>query len=80
MTNDTHIKIKKDKPTGISSTIHGSNINAIGFNIDFIATKNPNLAISIMRLYKQADSIRVEDDSMPEEDYKLAIQKLSELI
>lgn len=80
MTNDTHITIKKDKPTGISSTIHGSNINAIGFNIDFIATKNPNLAVSIMGLYKQADSIRVEDNSMPEEDYKLAIQKLSELI
>ena len=80
MTNDTHITIKNNKPTGISSTIYGSNINAIGFNIDFIATKNPNLAISIMGLYKQADSIRVEDDSMPEEDYKLAIQKLSELI
>jgi len=80
MTNDTHITIKVDKPTGISSTVHGSNVNAIGFNIDLIATKNPNLAISVMQLYKQADIIKIEDASMPEEDYKLAIQKLSELI
>ena len=54
-------------------------INALGFNIDLIAAKNPNLAIAIMSLYEQAKNIHSDDSVQPDEDFQRAIQQLSEL-
>lgn len=79
MTDETRITIKSDKPIAISSSTLGANINALGFNIDLIASKNPNLAIAIMGLYEQAKNIHSDDPVQPDEDFKLALQQLSDL-
>lgn len=79
MTEETRITIKSDSPIAISSSAIGANINALGFNIDFIATKNPNLAIAIMSLYEQAKNIHSDDPVQPDEDFKLALKQLSDL-
>lgn len=80
MTDETHLTIKSDKPTAISSSVMSSNINALGFNIDLIASKNPNLAIAIMGLYERASKISKEDAAQPDEDYDLALKQLRDLI
>lgn len=79
MTEETRITIKSDSPIAISSSAIGANINALGFNIDFIAAKNPNLAIAIMSLYEQAKNIHSDDPVQPDEDFKLALKQLSDL-
>jgi len=79
MTDETRITIKPDSPIAISSSALGANINAIGFNIDLIANKNPNLAIAIMSLYEQAKNIHSDDTVQLDEDFKLALQQLSDL-
>lgn len=79
MTDETRITIKSDSPISISSSAIGANINALGFNIDLIAAKNPNLAIAIMSLYEQAKNIHSDDPVQPDEDFKLALKQLSDL-
>ena len=79
MAEETRISIKSDSPTATSSSALGANINALGFNIDLIASKNPNLAIAIMSLYEQAKSIHSDDSVQPDEDFKLALKQLSDL-
>ena len=79
MTDETRITIKSDSPITISSSALGANINALGFNIDLIAAKNPNLAIAIMSLYEQAKNIHSDDPVQPDEDFKLALKQLSDL-
>lgn len=79
MTDETRITIKSDNPTAISSSVNGANINALGFNIDLIAAKNPNLAIAIMGLYEQAKNINRDSPVQPDEDFQLALKQLSNL-
>lgn len=79
MTDETRITIKSDSPIAISSSALGANINALGFNIDLIAAKNPNLAIAIMSLYEQARNIHLDDSVQPDEDFQRALRQLSEL-
>lgn len=79
MTDETRITISSSNPTAISSSVHGANINALGFNIDLIASKNPNLAIAIMSLYEQAKNVSAADQAQPDEDFKLALKQLSDL-
>ena len=38
--DDSRLKIRKDRPTAISSVVHGSMLDAVGFNLTFIALKN----------------------------------------
>ena len=75
----THIKISQDEAARVSSTAQGANINAIVFNIDFIASKNPTLALELMKLYKRAHAISPDDPEYPEEDYRVALDKLKDL-
>lgn len=80
MTDETRITIKSDSPVAISSSALGANINALGFNIDLILSKNPNLAIEIMGLYEKAKNTHADDPAQPDEDFKLALKRLSDLI
>lgn len=80
MDKETRITVKTDSPTSLSSSAAGANINALGFNIDFIAKKNPTLAIEIMSLYEQAKRVSPDDPAGPEEDFSLALEKLSNLL
>lgn len=77
MTEETRIKIKPNSPVAISSTVNGANINALGFNIDLIASKNPNLAIEIMRLFELAKQINSSNNKRSDEDFATAIQQLA---
>lgn len=80
MTDETRITIKSDNPVAISSSALGANINALGFNIDLILNKNPNLAIEIMSLYEKAKNTHADDPAQSDEDFKLALKRLSGLI
>jgi len=67
----TKLNIREDRPTAISSSVHGSNLDAIGFNIAFLASRDPKLAIEIMKLYAQAHKLQESDPQAPDEDFAL---------
>lgn len=73
----TRITLKKDKAIGITNS---PNIQGIAFNLSFIASKNPNLAVSILKAYKEASEIRQGDSSQPDEDFSLAFDEIKKLI
>lgn len=75
-----HILIKDNAPTGVTSTAYDANVDAVGFNINFILSKNPTLALAIMKLYKEAHAITPDDPSHPEEDYSSALSKIKDLL
>lgn len=75
----TKLNIREDRPTAIASSAHGSNVNAIGFNLLFLAARNPKLAIEIMKLYAQARQVQENDPRAPDEDYALFADELREL-
>ncbi len=75
----THIKISQDDAARVSSTAQGANINAIVFNLDFLASKNPTIALELMKLYEKAHAISPDDPQYPDEDYRAALDKLKEL-
>ena len=82
MTNkkSTKLTIHQDQPTGIASSAFGSNVDALGFNILFIAARNPKLAIEIMKLYANAQQIQEADPLAPDEDFALFTHKLTEVM
>lgn len=75
----TDLKIRADKATGISSRMHGANMDAVGFNLAFIALKNPKLAVDIINLYSQAQAIKETDPKAPDEDFELFNEALKNL-
>ena len=76
----TKLTIREDRPTAISSTAHAANLNALGFNIPFIAARNPKLAIEIMKLYALAHKIQDSDPQAPDEDYALFADETQKLV
>jgi hypothetical protein len=76
----TKITIKENKAVGVASPRHGSNVAVAAFNIGFIAHKKPLLAIKIMEMYKEASKISENDPEAADEDYKLAQDKLVDLM
>jgi hypothetical protein len=76
----TKLQIREDRPTAISGSAIGSNLDAIGFNIAFIAAKNPKLAVEIMRLYTEAHSIQESDPKALDEDFELFTEALQALL
>ena len=75
----TKLTIRDNRATALSSTAHSSNANAIGFNIDFLALRNPKLAIKLIKLYGEAHSVQESDPNAPDEDYALFSDVLAEL-
>src|SRR3989344_712870 len=59
--NVTHLKLLQDRSTAISSSMQGSNLDAVGFNLAFIALRNPTLAIQLIKLYGQAHEVKASD-------------------
>lgn len=76
----TKLNVRNDRPTAISSLVGGSNLDAIGFNIAFIATHSPKLAIEILRLYAQAHQIKSGDPTAPDEDFALFADEINKII
>lgn len=75
----TQLKVREDRPTAIAGTVYGSNLNAIGFNINFLALRNPKLAVEILRLYSKAHEVQVDDPKAPDEDFELYNDALTKL-
>jgi hypothetical protein len=67
----TKLTIRADRPTALASSAHGSNLDAIGFNVAFLAARSPKLAVEIMRLYADAHAVQASDPSAPDEDFDL---------
>lgn len=74
----TKLTIHSDRPTAITSSAHNANVDAIGFNIAFIAVRNPRIAVELMKLYKEARTIQESDPSAPDEDLDLYRHELAE--
>ena len=73
---ETRIILKAGKAVGISSRAYGSNIDGVAFNLDFIVSKNPVLATTILSLLKEASALSETDPAHPEEDFGLAFDNL----
>jgi hypothetical protein len=76
----TKLTVREDQPTGIASSAFGSNVDALGFNILFIAARNPKLAVEIMELYAKAQQIQTDDPLAPDEDFALFTHKLADVM
>lgn len=76
----TKIMLRSDWSTGGSSRQHGANLDSVGFNLEFIARRNPNLAIEIVRLSRRANQLKEADSLAPDEDYLLAEGELKRLM
>lgn len=76
----TKLNIREDRPTAISSSAHGSNLDAIGFNILFLATRDPKLAIEILKLYALAHKVGEDDPEAPGEDFALFADELQKIL
>jgi hypothetical protein len=79
-TKSTKLNIREDRPTGLASSAHGSNVNAIGFNLLFIAARNPKLAVEILKLYAQAHEIQEDDPKAPDEDFALFADEAARIL
>ena len=75
----TKLTIRDDRPTAISSSAHGSNLDTVGFNVAFIATHNPKLAIEILKLYTLAHQISGDDPVAPDEDFALFADEITKI-
>jgi len=75
----TKLAIRDDRPTALTSSAHGSSLDAIGFNITFLAARNPKLALEAMKLYTLAYKIQKDDPPVPDEDFELFNDELSRI-
>ena len=76
----TKVTLYEDRPTGISSRMYGANLDVIGFNVDFIASRDPNLAVQLMQLYYEAVEIKKDSPKISKEAYERASKQLKELM
>jgi hypothetical protein len=65
-TDSTRLTIHKDRPTAVSSSGWGSNVDALAFNLAFIALHKPKLAVELLRLYREAHAIKADDPQAPD--------------
>ena len=76
----TKLSIREDRPTAISSSAYGSNLDAIGFNIAFLAIRNPKLAVEVLKLYALAAKVNETDPHAPEEDFSIFADEVTSII
>lgn len=76
----TKLAMREDMPTSITSSQHGANLDAVGFNITFILERRPKLAIEVLKLYDQVRQLRQDDPMAPDEDYRSAGDEWSTFI
>ena len=75
----TTLAVRSDCAVAIASKRHGANVAALGLNIEFIARRNPLLAVDLLRLWKWASALRADDAQVHDEDYALAEEMLQSL-
>lgn len=70
-TKSTKLSIREDRPTAITSALHGANFDALGFNVNFLAIRKPHIAIALLKLYAEASKVQETDPKAPDEDFEL---------
>ncbi|HVV12454.1 hypothetical protein [Amycolatopsis sp.] len=78
-TRVSKLAMRSDSPTGVSSSVHGANVDAVGFNIAFIAARRPQLAVEIVRLWRAARELSADTPLAPDEDALSAEADLRQL-
>ena len=76
----TNLSVRGDRPTAISSSAQGANVNAIGFNLDLIAIHKPKSATELVRIYNEVHDIKVTDPKAPDEDFELFNEALKKFV
>jgi hypothetical protein len=76
----TKLNVREDRPTALTSSAHGSNLDAIGFNLNFLSLRSPKLAVEIIKLYSEAHSVQENDPNAPDEDLELFNDELTRLM
>jgi hypothetical protein len=76
----TKLNIRENRPTAISSRAGGSNLEAIGFNLNFLALRNPKLALEVLKLYSNAHDVKEDDPNAHGEDLELFTDALTKLM
>lgn len=80
MANDnTRITLKSDKATGITEFPSEADIQGVGFNLGYIAAKDPTLVVDILKDYERAKKITKDSPAHPDEDYSLAFEEVKKL-
>lgn len=65
------LQVRSDRPTATASQAYNSKVDALAFNISFIAKYQPKLAVELLQLYTKAHAITEKDPEAPDEDYAL---------
>lgn len=65
------LRVRSDRPTATASQAYNSKVDALAFNISFIAKYQPKLAVELLQLYTKAHAITEKDPEAPDEDYAL---------
>jgi hypothetical protein len=79
-TKTTKITLREDDPVGGSSTQYRANLDAVGFNLTFIAQHDPRLAIEVIKLWREARDLREASQLPSGEAYALADAELRQLL
>lgn len=79
-TKITQLKIREDRPTALSSSAHGANLDAVAFNLIFLALRDPKLAVELLELYDRARHVKENDPKAPEEDFALFADEVAKLV
>lgn len=74
-----YAKPQDDRPTAISSSAQGANVNALGFNLDLIAAHVPKSAAELVRIYNEVHDIMATDPKAPDEDFEFFNDALESL-
>lgn len=65
------LQVRSDRPTATASQAYNSKVDALAFNISFIAKYQPKLAVELLQLYAKAHAVTENDPEAPDEDYAL---------
>ena len=76
----TKLNIREDRPTAISSSMQKANLDALGFNIAFLAARSPRLAVEIMKLYALAHKVDEDDPTAPDEDMAMYAEEVAKIL
>lgn len=51
------LQVRSDRPTATASQAYNSKVDALAFNISFIAKYQPKLAVELLQLYAKAHAV-----------------------
>lgn len=77
---ETRITLKSDKSAGIASKAFGAKIDAVAFNLTYLAEIDPVLTARILNDFQDAAAITTGTPAHPDEDFDLALKDIKELL